>query len=230
MIYLNSLPKPSKFTFSIFILPLFTFLAIPTPDNPEISEQCFTATYSIVSDYSNTGWDPVLIKTLSKEAESNKLIYTISQSSTQSYEQVDSIAFICGGQPAIVKQEGIFRTAGQESIDYFYFGVDEPRSFSVLKPKYLDGWKIKGPIAFNGSKDRYFKAVKGDSDDYLIFDTNTPVPHNMKLITGIPGLVVEASIGRDRINLLDFKSSSCSYLNDKINQVQKAILKRSSNC
>jgi hypothetical protein len=225
MPYLNFLPKPIKSGVIIFSLPFLFFLTSAIPDHPPISEQCFTATYSIVSDYSNTGWAPILIKTLSEETESNKIIYTISQSSTHSYEQVDSIAFICGGKPIGIEQKGIVRTKGQEAIDYFYYAADEPLSFSVLKPEYLDGWKITGPISFNGSEDRYFKAVKGDSDDYLIFDTNTPVPYNMKLITGIPGLVVEASIGRDRISLLDFKSSSCSYLNNKLSQVKSASRK-----
>jgi hypothetical protein len=222
MANLNFLPKSFRFIIFIFFLVCFATLLLAVSKNAVNSNQCFSATYSIVSDYTNEDLPLLYKKQLSDAAKQNKKIYTITQSSTHSYEQLDSIAHICGGESIMYKPEVIVRTKGQESIDYFYITETEQRCFSVQEPAYLDDWKITGPMPYKNTEDRYFKAFKQDSDDYVIFDSNTPVPLNLKLIRGIPGLIVEASIGVAHMRLLDFKSASCANLNGKIKQVEKA--------
>jgi hypothetical protein len=219
MINLNFSSKALKLSmFVLFVLLIALFLN--GMKNTEINDQCYSASYSLVSDYTNEDLPLKMKKKLSKGAKQNKKIYKILQSSTYSFEQVDSIAHICGGQSIMVKPEVVIRTIGQESVDYFYYPQTEQKCYSVQEPEYLDGWKITGPISYENSDDRYFKALKENSDDYVIFDSNTPVSHNLKLIRGIPGLVVEASIGMQRIMLLDFKTSSCSDLADRMKQFQ----------
>ncbi len=203
---------------SIFILLITLFLA--GVKNSEINGQCYSATYSLVSDYTNEDLPLKMKKKLSKGAKENKRIYKILQSSTYSFEQIDSIAHICGGQPIMVKPEIVIRAIGEKSVDYFYYPQREQKRYSVQEPEYLDDWKIMGSVSYKNSDDRYFKALKEDSDDYIIFDSNTPVTHNLKLIRGIPGLIVEASIGMQRMMLLDFKTSSCSDLTDRMKQFQ----------
>ena len=212
--------SPKTLKLSIFIC-LVTLLLLTGMKNATISKPCYSATYSIVSDYTNENFPLQMKKKLSKSAKENKKIYTIVQSSTHSFEQVDSIAHICEGETIMVKPKVVIRVIGQESVDFFYYTKTEKKCFSIQEPEFLDDWKIKGSVPYKNSTDRYFKAVKENSDDYVIFDSNTPVPHNLKLIRGIPGLVVEASIGTQRMMLLDFKTSSCSDLADRVKQFQE---------
>ncbi len=182
------------------------------------NDQCYTATYSLTSDYTHEDLPLAMKKRMSKAARQHKKIYKIVQSSTHSFEQVDSIAQICGGQPVMVKPEVIIRAIGQESADYFYYPKAEQKCYTVQEPEYLDDWKITGPIPYENTDDRYFKAVQENSDDYVIFDSNMPVSHNLKLIREIPGLVVEASIRTQRMVLLEFKASSCDDLAYRLKQ------------
>ena len=217
MMNFNFLPKAFKLSIFVCLITLF----LTGMKYSAISDQCYSATYSIVSDYTNEDLPLMMKKRLSKSAKENKDIYTIVQSSTHSFEQVDSIAHICEGATIMVKPEVVIRAIGKKSVDFFYYTKTEKKCFSVQEPEYLDDWKITGPISYKNSTDRYFKALKENSDDYVIFDSNSPIPHNLKLIRGIPGLVVEASIGMKRIMLLDFKTLSCSDITERIKQFQE---------
>ncbi len=219
MISLIFLQKPLKVTMLTSFCLMAVFL-LAGMKSSATSKQCYTATYSIVSDYSNEGLPLNLKKIFAKQARENRYIYKIIQSPSNSFELIDSIAHICGARTIMVKPEIIIREMNQESVDYYYQTKTENKCYTVKEPEYLDGWKIIGPISYKKRDDRYFKATKESSDDYVIFDSNTPVPHNLKLIRGIPGLVIEASIGIQRMKLLEFKASSCSQMANKIKQFQ----------
>src|SRR5690606_8553231 len=105
-----------------------------------IYKQCFSVTYSLVSDFTNEELPLEMKKKLSKAASQTKQIYKITQSSTHSFEQVDSIAHICGGKESVTaKPEVIIRAIGQESVDFFYHTKTVQKCFTVQEPEYLDG-------------------------------------------------------------------------------------------
>lgn len=185
--------------------------------------QCYTATYSITQDYSKQDIALDLKKKLSKNAQQNKEIYKLIQSSTHSSEWVDSIATICESGIFKIEPKVISKSNSNGTFHLVYDVASGKHCFAVQKPKYLDCWEITGPIIYGNSNDRYYRAQKAGSNDYVIFDSEVPVNHNVMLIQQIPGLVVEAFLhNATRIVLLDFRSSSCSALNDYINQIEAA--------
>ena len=81
--YLQKLPIARSL--GTFLILLFSSI---------IYGQCYTATYSITRDYTNTDISLSLKKKLAKNAQENKKIYQFIQSPTHSSEWVDSIANI----------------------------------------------------------------------------------------------------------------------------------------
>ncbi len=225
---MNFLPK--VFSVGISLLICLSVLQIPTQTkNPKKVDMCFSATYSLVTDYSQENLPLKLMKKISKVAGQNRLIYKIIQSPTHSFEKVDSIAHICGGSSIGVEPKEIIRRAGREAIYLLYSTKKDKKCFVVQEPKYLDAWKITGPVSYQGTDDRYFKATQENTTDYVIFNPNLPVPYNLKLIRNIPGLVVEANIGMQRMKLIEFKALPCAELTDRIEDfetVEKAKVKR----
>jgi len=184
-------------------------------------EDYFVATYIIESDYSKEDLPSIMKNKLSLSSKQNRKIYKIVQSSALSFEMVDSIAHKCGGESIMIKPEVIIREKGLESVDYYYNTVNVQKRYSVQEPKYLDNWEISGPVAYQNSKDRYFRAVKENTNDYIIFDSMKPVSNNIMLIRGIDGLVVEALIGVNRIVLHESSTMSSSKLSSQIRQFQE---------
>ncbi len=204
-----------------FLFPLF--ISLLSLNEVDVKQQnCFSASYSISLDYSNENLPLPLKKRIMKSMAKNKIIYKMIHSATNSYELADSIARTCDSNPIIFQAKVLIRAVEHQTVKILPGLKNINKCYEIQKPDYLDKWEISGPVAYRNTNNRYFKAIRKNTEDYVIFDAEVPTRFNIKLIENIPGLVVEALIGNEKIKLLEYKTISddlLSRLVDKLSEV-----------
>ncbi len=199
------------------VFVFFNLMILLTFVKPILKGQCISAIYQSTKDYIGERYSPQFKAIMNENANQQHVIYKILQTSKWSLEWPDSIAYACTKQnrSGLLNEIILHDFYKQQTFFIFPLKIDTVY-FKTNNPGYLQNWDAPLPVEYNGIKGRYFKLRDKANTNYVIFDPLVPSIINIKLLNGIPGLVVEAKINTLYFKLIEFNTLSCDIINEKL--------------